>query len=129
MSTYIAPFQNLTHTAQPYADAAGNKLSRVQITRRYSGDAAGESSSDLLLCEPPNGVMAYAGTDHFVGTLKGRAGSFVYQHAGILEAGIFKGIGYIVPGSGTGELKELRGRAAVQVGAGGAHALHIDEEN
>src|SRR3569833_3917039 len=79
MSTYIAPFQNLTHTAQPYADAAGNKLSRVQITRRYSGDAAGESSSDLHLCETPNGMMAYAGTDHFVGTLKGRAGSFVYQ--------------------------------------------------
>ena len=127
MTTYIAPFQNLTHVATPYGDATGTKLSRVQITRRYSGDATGESSSELLLCQTPNGAMAYAGTDHFIGALNGRSGSFVYQHAGIFEAGIFKGIGYIVPGSGTGDLAQLRGTAWVEVGAGGAHTLHIQE--
>ncbi|HEY9154224.1 MAG TPA: DUF3224 domain-containing protein [Opitutaceae bacterium] len=128
MSTHIAPFTNLSHIAQPYGESGGTKLSKVQITRRYSGDAIGESSSELLLCQTPNGIMAYAGTDCFVGTLKGRAGSFVYQHAGIFEGGKFNGIGYIVPDSGTGELARLRGTARVEVGAANAHALHITEE-
>ena len=127
MILHTAPFDNVTHIAVPYGDAARTKLSRVQITRRYSGDAVGESSCELLLCQAANGTMAYAGTDHFVGKLNGRTGSFVYQHAGILEAGAFNGIGYVVPGSGTDELADLRGTAWVEVGAGGAHTLRIQE--
>jgi hypothetical protein len=127
-STLIAPFQNLTHAATPTGTAAGTELSRVQITRRFSGDLEGESVAELLLCKTPAGVLSYAGTDHFTGQVDGRAGSFLFQHAGILENGGFRGIGYIVPTSGTDALQGLRGNAVVQVGAANAHTLHLEIE-
>lgn len=128
MNTYVAAFTNLTHTSTAYADAEGTQLSRAQIARRYSGDGEGESTAELLLCKTPTGVFSYAGTDHFVGKLRGRSGSFVFQHAGIVENGRFEGFGYVVPGSATGDLSGLRGRAFVKVGSSGEHALHLEVE-
>lgn len=128
MITYLADFIHLTHVDTPYADAAGTQLSRAQITRHYSGQAEGESSAELLLCQTPSGVMSYAGTDQFKGRLGGRLGTFVFQHAGIVENGSFQGFGFVVPGSATSELADLRGSARVAVSAGGSHTLVLEIE-
>lgn len=125
-STLIAPFKNLTHTDDVYRNASGTELSTVKITRRFTGDLEGESVAELLLCKTASGVLSYAGTDHFTGTLHGRSGAFLFQHAGILENGSFQGFGFIVPGSATDALTGLRGRSTVKVGAGGEHSLHLE---
>jgi hypothetical protein len=125
-SLLIAPFTNLSHSSDVYGDASGSELSRARITRRFTGDLEGESTAELLLCKTPGGVMSYAGTDHFTGKLSGRAGSFLFQHAGVVENGSFTGFGYIVPGSATDALTGLRGTSVVKVGAGNQHELHIE---
>jgi Protein of unknown function (DUF3224) len=124
----VAPFINLSHTATVSGDASGSELSRLQVTRKFSGDLEGESSGELLLCRTPGGVLAYAGTDHFIGKVKGRSGAFLFQHAGVLENGRFQGMGYVVPDSATNELAGLRGKSAVQVSPSGEHSLHLELE-
>jgi hypothetical protein len=50
-----------------------------------------------------------------VGRLGEREGSFVFQHGGAIEHGVLRPFGYIVPGSGTGDLRGLRGEASIRV--------------
>jgi len=47
--------------------------------------------------------------ERVVGRVGGRSGSFVLQHSGAFENGAAKGTLSVVPGSGTGDLRDLRG--------------------
>jgi hypothetical protein len=51
---------------------------------------------------------------------------FVFQHSGVIEAGILSPFGYIVPGSGTGELRGFHGKATISVTSTGEHTLMLD---
>lgn len=121
-------FRNVSHAGTAYGDASGTELSRARVDRVFTGALEGRSSAELLLCKTPNGVMSYAGTDCFEGQREGRPGTFVFQHAGIVENGAFTGFGYIVPGSATGAFVGWRGRAVVLVDATGAHSLRLELE-
>ena len=68
----------------------------------------GESVAELLTCSE----LAYLANERVSGSLDGRAGTFVLQH-GAWEGGQW---GFVVPGSGTGELAGLRGDALVEHG-------------
>jgi hypothetical protein len=50
------------------------------------------------------------------GRIDGRAGSFVLQRSGIFEGGQAKESYSVVPGSGTGELRGLRGDGSSSLG-------------
>jgi uncharacterized protein DUF3224 len=83
------------------APAEGPPLTRATVRKRYDGALAGESVAELLTC----GELAYTANERVTGTLDGRSGTFVLQH-GAWEGGQW---GFVVPGSGTGELAGLRG--------------------
>ena len=57
-----------------------------------------------------------------MGSLGGRSGSFVLQHAGSFEAGTVKATWSVVPRSGTGELTGIMGNGGFQSG----HAEQYD---
>jgi hypothetical protein len=90
------------------APADGPPLTRATVRKRFSGGLEGESVAELLTC----GELAYAANERVTGTLDGRAGTFVLQH-GAWEGGQW---GFVVPGSGTGELAGLRGDARLDHG-------------
>ena len=86
----------------PYDEPAdGPPLTRATVRKRYAGVLEGESVAELLTC----GELAYTANERVTATLDGRAGTFVLQH-GAWEGGQW---GFVVPGSGTGELAGLRG--------------------
>jgi hypothetical protein len=86
----------------PYDEpAAGPPLTRATVRKRFAGALDGESVAELLTC----GELAYMANERVTGTLDGRSGTFVLQH-GAWEDGQW---GFVVPGSGTGELAGLRG--------------------
>lgn len=88
----------------------------------------GESSAEALVCQTGPTRMAYVGVDRFVGTLGGRRGSFVYQHGGIIDGGGYRPFGYIVPGSGTEELRGIQGDCVIQVTPSGEHSVTFTYE-
>jgi hypothetical protein len=93
----------------PYDEPAdGPPLTRATVRKTYTGALQGESVAALLTC----GEQAYMGNERVTGTLDGRAGTFVLQH-GAWEGGQW---GFVVPGSGTGDLAGLRGDARLDHG-------------
>ncbi len=91
----------------PYDEPAdGPPLIRATVRKDYAGALAGSGVAELLTC----GELAYAANERVTATLDGRAGTFVLQHGG-WEGGQW---GFVVPGSGTGELAGLRGEARLE---------------
>ncbi|MBE7471168.1 MAG: DUF3224 domain-containing protein [Anaerolineales bacterium] len=91
--------------------AAGPKLARATVKKIFRGDLEGESSAELLLCQADDGSAGYIGLERVVGRLAGRTGSFVVQHNAVRSDAAQGGTWFVVPGSATGELRGLRGRA------------------
>jgi hypothetical protein len=91
--------------------AEGPKLVRATVTKTFRGDVEGESTAELLMCQAADGSGGYIGSERVIGRVGDRAGSFVVQHGGTVEGTTVKPFGSVVPGSGTGELRGLRGEA------------------
>lgn len=93
----------------PYDEPAdAPPLKRATVRKAYSGALEGESVAELLTC----GELAYLANERVTGALDGRTGTFVLQH-GAWESGQW---GFVVPGSGTGGLADLRGEARLEHG-------------
>jgi Protein of unknown function (DUF3224) len=53
--------------------------------------------------------VSFVGLECVVGRIGNRSGSFVLQHSGTFEDNTARGTLSVVPGSGTGDLRGLRG--------------------
>jgi hypothetical protein len=98
----------------------GPKLTRASISKSYRGDIEGEGSLEYLMIHREDGSANFVGLERVVGRVGGRTGSFVLQHTGSFEGGTAKATWFVVEGSGTGELRGLRGEG----GFASAHAEH-----
>jgi len=106
-----ATFQVKTWDEKPYNEAP--KLTRATVTYEYHGDIEGEATSESLMVYAADGSANYVMIDRIVGTLAGKSGSFVLQGSGAYSpnTGEAKWTAFVIPGSGTGELRGLRGAA------------------
>ena len=112
-----------------YDEREGTRLSRTLVTKVFRGGVEGESRADLLMAYgAEQGSAAYVGLERVVGTVHGRSGSFVLSHNATMERGEGKANLSVVPGSGTGELRGLRGEARISVGPDGGHSFELDYE-
>src|SRR2546425_7286761 len=84
------------------------KLTRVSATKSYQGDIEGEGKVEYLMMYRSAGSASFMGLERVTGSVGGRSGSFVLQHSGTFEDGVAKVIS-VVPGSGTGDLRGMRG--------------------
>jgi hypothetical protein len=64
------------------------------------------------------GSGGYVAMERVTGTLKGRSGSFVLQHSGIMNRGVPQLSVAVVPDSGTGQLTGLAGTMTIKIDAG-----------
>ena len=90
----------------------GPVLARVAVKKVYRGEIEGESTAELLTCQGTDGSAAYVAIERVTGRIGERAGTFVLQHRAIHDSANpedSKAVGVVVPGSGTGELRGLRG--------------------
>jgi len=122
-----APFTNDRYDEDAYAEADGVELSRVHISRTFSGDLEGESSAELMIAKSEGGG-GYIGHDRIAGTLAGRSGTFVFQHTGLMGPDGVTNTGTVVPGTGTGELEGISGDGTMLADADGNHTLTLTYE-
>jgi hypothetical protein len=111
---------------QPYDEQDGVKLARVRLTKTFRGDLVGSSSVEMLGAHAGGEPRAYVAMERIVGTLHGRAGSFVLQHTAEASGGEQSSTLTVVPDSGTGELRGLRGQANITRDAAGGHTFTLD---
>lgn len=87
----------------------GPPLIRADVERAFHGDVEGKGEAILLCCRPDEGHAGYVATEHITAELEGRSGTFVVQFGASMGAKEPQSIGFVVPGSGTGDLKGLSG--------------------
>jgi len=122
-----APFTNDRYDEEPYGEADGAEVSRVHISRSFTGDLEGSSTAELLIAKSEGGG-GYVGHDRISGSLHGRSGSFVFQHSGLMGPDGVTNTGTIVPGTGSGELEGIRGDGTMLADEEGNHTLTLSYE-
>ena len=122
-----SPFTNDRYDEEAYAEADGVELSRVHISRTFTGDLLGESTAELMIAKSEGGG-GYVGHDKITGTLGGRSGTFVFQHSGLMGPDGVTNTGTIVPGSGTGDFDGITGEGTMLADDEGNHTLTLAYE-
>jgi hypothetical protein len=114
---------------KPYSEAADlPKMTRASVTKTLSGDIEGEGRVEYLMVYRVDGTATFVGLERVTGRIGARSGSFVLQRGGVFENGHAKETYTIVPGSGTGELRGLRGEGSSSVGHGMEHPFVLTYE-
>jgi hypothetical protein len=105
----------------PYDTADGVNIGRVSLNKRFEGDLVGSGIGEMIgAVTGVKGSAGYVAIERVIGTLHGRAGSFVLQHAGTMNRGEASLSVNVVPDSGAGELAGLAGRMKIDI-VGGRH--------
>ena len=126
-----ATFEIKTWDEKPYDEFdGGRKLARASVTESFHGDIEGEGKVEYLMTYRDDGSASFVRVERVVGRIGDRSGSFVLQGNGTYKGGTAKGTWLVVPGSGTGELRSLRGKGGfvAQHGPRGSITLDYDLE-
>ena len=123
MSTHATgTFEVKTWDEKPYSEIDGGpKLTRASVTKSFHGDIEGEGTLEYLMIYRDDGSASIVGLESVVGRVGDRSGSFVLQHSGIFEGDTAKTTWFVVPGSGTGDLRGLRGEGGFVAQHGQQH--------
>jgi len=114
---------------KPYSEGQDlPRLTRAAVTKTLTGDIAGEGQVEYLMMYRSDGSATFVGLERVVGSVAGKSGSFVLQRTGVFEQGVAKESYFVVVGSGTGELRSLRGEGTTAVGHGMEHPLTLNYE-
>src|SRR5215469_15153007 len=115
-----------TWDATPYDEQDDISLSRTRVTKTFTGEIQGTSTAELLMAQAPEGSAAYVGMERIVGAVNGRAGSFVLHHSATADRGAQSASWTVVPDSGTGKLRGIRGQARIDITSDGGHTFTLD---
>jgi hypothetical protein len=129
MTLATSPFTlDVFVTDEPYCTEDGIAYARTRIEKTFHDDLEATSTVEMLSVRGEGDGAGYVALETVRGTLHGRTGTFAILHAGTLTKDDMWARWPISPGSGTGELKGLRGEARIEIAADGAHTLHLDYE-
>jgi hypothetical protein len=124
-----ARFAIKTWDEKPYGEGQDlPRLARASVTKTLTGDIEGEGQVEYLMMYRSDGSATFVGLERVVGRIGGRTGTFVLQRIGVFESGQAKEAYAVVPGSGTGELRGLRGEGSSAVGHGTEHPFTLNYE-
>jgi hypothetical protein len=114
---------------KPYSEGQDlPKMTRAAVAKTFTGDIEGEGRVEYLMMYRSDGSATFVGLERVVGRVAGKAGSFVLHRTGVFEDGMAKESYFVIPGSGTGDLRGLRGEGTSSVGHGMEHPLALNYE-
>ncbi len=98
----------------PQDDKIDPSLGRMTIDKQYHGDLEGTGKGQMLTGgnagAGPKGSGVYVAIEKVSGTLKGRSGTFILYHTGIMTQGVPQLSITVAPDSGTGQLAGITGK-------------------
>jgi hypothetical protein len=120
------PFDVAMTPVGPGEREGNTQTARMLLDKQYFGDLAATGKGQMLTAvSDAKGSAAYVAIERVTGTLKGRKGSFVIQHAGTMRAGTQQLAISIVPDSGTDQLTGIAGTMAIRM-VGSKHFYDLD---
>ncbi len=119
-------FDVLMTPAAPSEHAGRTQTARMLLDKQYFGELAATGKGEMLSAvTDTKGSAAYVAIERVGGTLGGKVGTFVIQHAGTMRGGVQQLSIGIVPDSGTGELEGITGTMAIRMD-GRKHFYDLD---
>jgi len=111
----------------PQTDDKGGDpaVSRMTIDKQFHGDLEGTSKGQMLTAGDPKSSAVYVAIEKFNGTLKGRSGTFILHHTGLMTRGVPQLTIEVAPDSGTGQLAGLAGTLTIKI-ADGKHSYDFE---
>jgi len=102
-------------------------IARMTIDKQFHGDLEGASKGEMLAISPDaKGSGVYVALERVTGALKGRNGSFVLHHTGIMTRGVPQLTIEVVPDSGTGQLAGIAGKMMINIAPDGKHSYDFE---
>lgn len=123
---------NATTTVRIYEQVAydepaeGPALSRIHLGELFSGDIEACGTTEFLQSTNADGSGSFVGIERIDGTLDGRRGSFLLQSTGIVSGKTVSAKWFVISGSGTGELRGLRGTGGLRATLGEGGTVYLD---
>lgn len=117
----------VTRTPEGACDLGdGVAAGHIRFDKRFQGALDATSVVHMLAVGTEvEGSAAYVAIERIAGSLESRSGTFFMQHNGVLDRGTPSLSLTVVPDSGTGELKGLSGRMAIDI-TDGRHYYTFD---
>src|SRR5258708_14768182 len=87
------------HKYEPVAydePAEGPVLTRIHVEESFSGDIAGHGVVEFLQAAQADGSASFVGIERVTATVADRAGTFLLQDAGTVEASIVSGTWFVI---------------------------------
>ena len=110
---------------QPYNAAAEARIARQAIDKQFRGDLEASSKGEMISAGTNvPGSAGYVAIEQVIGSLHGRAGSFVLQHNATMLRGAPQLNIVVVPDSAGGALTGLAGSMAIVID-GGRHSYEF----
>jgi hypothetical protein len=104
----------------------GPALVRIHVVEDFSGDIEGEGVADFLQTTRGEDEASFVGVERVSGSIGGKTGTFVLQDEGTLRSTTVSGTWFVVPGSGTRELRGLRGEGGFKAELGERADITLD---
>jgi hypothetical protein len=102
-------------------------LSRMILDKTYLGDLEATARGQMLTAATAiKGSAAYVAIEKVSGLLKGRSGTFILQHTGIMNRNVPELTIAVVPDSGTGDLQGLAGKMTIIIAPDGKHSYEFE---
>ena len=126
MTVHIeARFEIANWDESPFDDGVGvSKLTEALVTKKYSGDVDGTSTTKWLMAYAPDKTATYVGIERIKGTVGGKRGSLVLLHDGVFADGAATATLRVV--SGTDELSDATGTGKFRADPAGSITLDLD---
>jgi hypothetical protein len=106
----------------------GGKLTRADVKQSFSGDIEGEGAVEWLMCYGAEGTADYVGLQRVDGRIGDRSGTLVLQVAGTFDGQEARGTWSVVPGSGSDELRGLKGEGEFSAPLGSSASFTLGYE-
>lgn len=113
-------------TPQTYDKNGDPAVSRMTIDKQFHGDLEGTSKGQMLAAGDPKTSGVYVAIEKFNGSLKGRSGTFILHHTGLMTRGVPQLSITVAPDSGTGQLAGLTGTLTINIAADGKHSYEFE---
>jgi hypothetical protein len=127
--TANARFSITRWSETPYSEGDDlPKMTRASVDKTFTGDIEGDGHVEYVMMYRAGGTAVFVGLERITGRIGDRQGSFVLQRTGLFEDGQAKESYSVVAGSGTGELRSLRGEGASAVGHADDYPFALDYE-
>jgi uncharacterized protein DUF3224 len=120
-----ARFEIASWDETPFDDTEGtSKLTEALVSKKYSGDVEGTSTTKWLMAYAPDKTAMFVGIERISGTVGGRHGSVVLLHDGAYRDGA--ATAELRVACGTEELVDAAGTGRFRADPAGVITLDLD---